>query len=166
VDIHDHPLCKAGAQGYVPLDYVADARHLPFEDNSIEEVFTDRMIEHMPQADVDKMFREFYRVLVPGGKLDAATIDISSICRDFLNAKNIEQKYMSIRQIYGGQDTSLATYDYHCMGYDEEILYEKLRVAGFVSIQMIHQENYQTPVNFLTIRAVGYKQQTPDNNKE
>jgi len=44
---------------------VADAENLPFADNSFDAVMGHAILHHVP--DVDKVFREVYRVMKPGG---------------------------------------------------------------------------------------------------
>lgn len=44
-------------------------RTLPFGDSSVEAIFTEHVIEHVPMADAVYFFREAYRVLAPGGSL-------------------------------------------------------------------------------------------------
>ncbi len=59
---------------YDPLrkpDVVADACHLPFEDNSYHTIICTEMLEHV--IDPKQVAREFYRVLDTGGKLILTT---------------------------------------------------------------------------------------------
>lgn len=49
------------------LDLVADVQELPIANNSIDTIFCSQVIEHVP--DTAKTFREFHRVLRPGGLL-------------------------------------------------------------------------------------------------
>lgn len=63
-------------QGYINLDgrnlpevdVVRDIlRGLPFADNSIEEVFSENFMEHLPQTECIWVMNEIWRVLIPGG---------------------------------------------------------------------------------------------------
>lgn len=40
---------------------------MPFDDNSIEEVYASHFIEHIPQDKVIWFFNEVYRILIPNG---------------------------------------------------------------------------------------------------
>ena len=40
---------------------------LPYEDNSVDVIFTSAVIQHNTHPDKEKVIREFYRVLKPGG---------------------------------------------------------------------------------------------------
>lgn len=55
---------------YHPKDQFIKAdlfKEIPFEDNSIEEVYASHFIEHIPQDKVIWFFNEVYRILIPGG---------------------------------------------------------------------------------------------------
>lgn len=54
----------------VDLDYPGyDGTHLPFEDSSQQFVFASHIMEHIPQADLDAAFLDWFRVLRVGGVL-------------------------------------------------------------------------------------------------
>jgi predicted SAM-dependent methyltransferase len=50
-------------------------RGLPLEDSSLDGVFSEGFIEHIPLADGDQVLAECYRVLKPGGTLRVCTPD-------------------------------------------------------------------------------------------
>jgi SAM-dependent methyltransferase len=53
------------------LDVVADARRLPFRDNSIDRISADSVIEHIAQSEL--VLAECHRVLKPGGLVKMVT---------------------------------------------------------------------------------------------
>jgi len=55
---------------------VADAEHLPFEDNSFDVVYSWGVLHHSPNT--DRCFQEAYRVLRPGGALRAMVYHVRS----------------------------------------------------------------------------------------
>jgi SAM-dependent methyltransferase len=57
---------RLGLSGLVET-VAADGEHLPFEDGSFDLVFGHAVLHHLP--DLDQAFREFERVLAPGGML-------------------------------------------------------------------------------------------------
>ena len=55
---------------------IASLTDLPNEDNTFSHVCCISVIEHIPRADLEKVLREFYRVLIPGG-ICILTVDVS-----------------------------------------------------------------------------------------
>lgn len=56
---------------HVNPDVQATATHLPFADESFSHVIMDQVLEHVPHDDVPQLLTEVYRVLLPGGTLEA-----------------------------------------------------------------------------------------------
>lgn len=53
------------------IDYVCDiTKGLPFEDNSIDEVYSQDFLEHIPQDKAVFVINEICRVLKPGGRME------------------------------------------------------------------------------------------------
>jgi SAM-dependent methyltransferase len=68
------------------VDYVADAaRSLPFDDNTFEVIYASHILEHIPWYQVDAVFREWVRVLAPGGALEICVPDGLKICQELVN---------------------------------------------------------------------------------
>lgn len=59
--------------------YLNAAKRLPFPDNSLDAIFTEHFIEHLPQEDAVLFTREAFRVLRPGGVLRQATPDLEKL---------------------------------------------------------------------------------------
>ncbi|MFH1551689.1 MAG: class I SAM-dependent methyltransferase [bacterium] len=49
-------------------DIIASALDLPFEDNSVEEIYSAHLVEHFLPQDAEKFFMEIYRVLKKGSR--------------------------------------------------------------------------------------------------
>ena len=65
VDIDHKDILRAAATGKYKETIVADARKLPFKDNTFGTIISISTLEHIP--DNSKVFREAFRVLKPGG---------------------------------------------------------------------------------------------------
>lgn len=65
VDIDYKEILKAAATGKYAKTIVADARNLPFRDNSFASAISISTLEHIP--DNEEVFKEAFRVLKPGG---------------------------------------------------------------------------------------------------
>jgi SAM-dependent methyltransferase len=71
--------------GYVGVDFnpdvdpdvLADVEHLPFEDNSVDEIYASHVLEHLPYGNT--ALQEWLRVLKPGGMLTVVVPDINGI---------------------------------------------------------------------------------------
>jgi len=64
------PYIGVDAISFEGVDVVHDLRCAPWpwEDNSIDEVFSSHFLEHLPGSDRIVFFNELHRVLKPGGK--------------------------------------------------------------------------------------------------
>ena len=69
---------KNKKEGYIGIDIdpesnadvFASALNLPFDDNSVDEVHSRHMVEHLNPDEAEKFFNEIYRVLKIGGEAD------------------------------------------------------------------------------------------------
>jgi len=50
-------------------DVIASALNLPFDDDSIDEVYSSHLVEHFTPEEAHIFFNEIYRVLKKGGKI-------------------------------------------------------------------------------------------------
>lgn len=105
---------------------VADVKHLPFEDNSFDIVFSHTLIEHLP---FDDFIKEQKRVLKKGGKLIIMRVDM---------VKKNDKPFMyledEINQVYSGISYPKNT---NVGGYleDPDITMQRLDQYGFNKIK-------------------------------
>ncbi len=66
LDINEQEILKAAATGKYKKTIAADARNLPFKNNTFRTVISISTLEHIPNN--AKVFKESFRVLKPGGK--------------------------------------------------------------------------------------------------
>jgi predicted SAM-dependent methyltransferase/dTDP-4-dehydrorhamnose 3,5-epimerase-like enzyme len=66
----------------VVVDY--DLFDLPFMNNSVDEIRSEALIEHLPFIEEPKFFKEVVRVLKPGGLLYLTTVDFEKACEKWL----------------------------------------------------------------------------------
>lgn len=68
------------------IDHVADARSLPFPDNSFDLIYASHIIEHVPWYDTVKLLAEWNRVLKPDvGALEVWTVNALKVARELLD---------------------------------------------------------------------------------
>jgi predicted SAM-dependent methyltransferase len=65
-----------------------DIFNLPYPDNSVDEIRTEGLIEHLPFVDEPRFLYEIVRVLKPGGKLYLSTVDFEMAVKQWLAAKD------------------------------------------------------------------------------
>ena len=118
-------------------------RGIPLADRSMQGVFSEHCLEHLPIATGDQLLRECYRVLRPGGTLRIVVPDgelylsgyVRSLSGDagrlpFADGDGYEGIYtpiMSVNRIFGRFG--------HRFIYDYETLRELLGRHGFVDIE-------------------------------
>ena len=61
-----------------------DLFNLPFLNNSVDEIRSEALIEHLPFIEEPKFFKEVVRVLKPGGLLYLTTVDFEKACEKWL----------------------------------------------------------------------------------
>jgi predicted SAM-dependent methyltransferase len=126
--------------------YLDATKPFPFPDASLDYVFSEHMIEHIPFLDACHMLRECHRVLKPGGGIRLATPDLAQLLALHVEAPNIEQsayiawtitnflpKQTPVRSIHV-LNNQFRNYGHQFL-FDEPCLREVLSNAGFVSIQ-------------------------------
>jgi glycosyltransferase involved in cell wall biosynthesis len=94
---HDYTEGFINVDFYAPDDAQCDVRfdvmELPYPDNSVDEIKAFHIIEHFDFFEIQKVLKEWHRVLKPGGRLWMETPDFLESCRSFVEgnpAMNIE----------------------------------------------------------------------------
>ena len=65
-----------------------DLFDLPYQKNSVDEIRSEGLIEHLSFIDEPKFFNEVVRVLKPNGKLFLSTVDFERTAKQWLDAKD------------------------------------------------------------------------------
>jgi predicted SAM-dependent methyltransferase len=117
------------------VDHVGDATDLSrFEDNTFTELYASHIAEHLDYTgQLQAALQEWFRVLQPGGKLYLAVPDLEMLAKILLakDQTTLEQRMHVIRMIFGGH---VDPYDYHVMGFTQELLAMYLSGVGFKNI--------------------------------
>jgi len=128
--------------GYINVDWrrtlatdlVCDIRKLPYHANSTDRIELYHVIEHLPKCDLLDAFREWNRILYPGGKLIVECPDFDRSVEEYLQG-NEERLY----SIYGRQRFPGDT---HYWGYTVKRLKKCLQQTGFTNILEREPQDY------------------------
>ena len=111
----------------------------PLPDNSIDEILSVHVIEHISRKHVPQMFQEWYRILKPGGKVITEWPDVLKACKKIAKFPEIllsedRRDLKSTMFVFFFDDTR---YDsdsmIHRWGYSEQSLGETFKKYGFTS---------------------------------
>lgn len=112
----------AYAQG---ADIKAFADKLPYEDNSVDEIWSSHMLEHVGKFEVVPTLKEWFRVLKSEGKLTLRVPDLAWCCQWWLDHQTTGWD-MDI--LFGNQSRDGET---HKTGFNREIMVDYLHQARF-----------------------------------
>lgn len=114
---------------YPHIDIKADLRDLPFENSSIDFIYSCAAIEHFGRKEWKGVLNHWFKKLKPGGTLRLSTADFRAACERYMEAGNIEEL---LGLVIGGQKDE---YDWHGMIFDFEHLKTGLEEVGFVNVR-------------------------------
>jgi len=133
------------------------SKRLPWEDNSVEEIFAESVLEHLPHGVVFmnsssalcrahlntiRILTEWNRVLKTGGKCIIKVPNILGIINCYKTGK---MKYRDFWfYLYGGQEYEENT---HRSGFDPFTLREVMELAGFRDIAIRNAHKYEQPLD-------------------
>ena len=121
-------------------DYVGNAINLSrFADNTFAEIYASHVVEHFDyKNELELTLKEWWRVLIPGGKLYVSVPDLDTLAALFLQKDrlNIDECFFVMRMIFGGH---VDEYDYHVVGLNEDFLTSYLKIAGYINILRVKE---------------------------
>lgn len=130
-----------------------DLKGIP--NNSVSAIYSSHTLEHSSIGDgtLTATLREWRRVLRPNGILFVALPDLETIFRMYLDkSMDLQDKWMATMMIYGAQSDE---YDFHMVGFDEEILTSFLQQEGFCKVERVG--SYRLFDDTSDINYKGYK---------
>jgi SAM-dependent methyltransferase len=114
----------------VSPDVVADARMLPFRDESLDYAFSSHIIEHFSHREVAEALSEWARVLKKGGTMEIRCPDLRARALLFF----LRPSWGNVKDIYGGQSYNG---DQHRCGFSYGLLKHILEVHGIGDVKRI-----------------------------
>lgn len=132
-----------------------DILNLPYDNESVEEIITEHLIEHLPFCDEEKFFKECYRLLSKGGLLICETPDMEWLCEQFIkaedkftefykvgavdhyfgNKKSIEHRWGMITTHFFGNQNGEG--QFHCNAYTASKMKQIGQLIGFSKIEVV-----------------------------
>jgi predicted SAM-dependent methyltransferase len=129
----------------------------PIPDNSLNYVYAEQIIEHLPFEGGMVMLRESHRALAPGGKLRIATPDLRSLVRLFdKDDTEAERRFMTAQLKWEKisvteSEKPLFTMNLYFRAWGHQFLYDKqglqsaLESAGFHDIRFVRHHESDDP---------------------
>src|SRR5262245_6846979 len=141
-------------QGQAFLDAM---KPFPIPDNSLNYVYAEQVIEHLPFEGGMVMLRESYRALAPGGKLRVATPDLGQLValfdqadteaeRRFMTAQ-LKRENLSVKE----PERPLFTMNMYFRAWGHQFLYDRqtlksaLESVGFRDVRFLHHNESDDP---------------------
>ena len=129
-----------GNESSDPNSYVHDVSlAFPIPDNSVDEILTVHVIEHIDRRDIEQTFKEWIRILKPGGIVATEWPDMLKVCKEIVahpevlwSTDRAEMKrtmYLLFSNTIRYKDPAMR----HVWGYSEESLGKKFLEHGFSS---------------------------------
>lgn len=103
----------------VKPDVVADCLQLPYEDNTVDEIYAGHLLEHT--AIYENALAEWYRVLKPGGKITITVPDTGKALEQY--KKGIISLELLNQVVFGADDRNEQN---HHQVFTEYILLEQM----------------------------------------
>jgi len=120
------------------VDHIGNAKDLScFESEIFQELYASHVLEHLDyQGELQSALNEWYRVLVPGGKLYVSVPDMDALSRLFLAKAKLpmQERFYVMQMMFGGHENE---YDFHGVGLNQEFLEYFLKEAGFVELARV-----------------------------
>lgn len=120
-------------------DVVCDVRHLPVPDQTFDIVYSSHVLEHFSWRSVDKILKEWCRVLKVGGELRLVVPNIRHVAKRLLEDQIIPT---DMWVIYGEQDYAK---NYHAVCFTPNILKGLVESLGIFEDIQIKEGNFEGP---------------------
>jgi len=122
---------------YAPIDA------LPFAPESVDEIRSVQVLEHMETKRVPEVLRHWHAMLKPGGIAHVDVPDFEETARQLLAQPDEPSKDWFYRLIYGSQKNAHA---FHRSGFSPARLERLLREAGFREVRHLQNTLHFYPV--------------------
>lgn len=112
------------------VDVVAEAGDMPFDQESLAELFSAHLLEHFPQERLRREILPYWKSLLkPGGVLRAVVPDAEAMLRGYRNSRVSYEEFREVT--FGAQDYDG---DFHFNMFTPDSLSKLLEEAGFIGV--------------------------------
>lgn len=125
----------------VKPDVVCDIRRLPVPDQTFDIVFSSHTLEHFSWTSVDKVLKEWSRVLKVGGELRIVVPNLRHVAQRLLDDTVYPTDFWVL---YGEQDYAK---NFHATGFTPNILTSLVESMGVYEDIEIHEGDFSGPPN-------------------
>jgi SAM-dependent methyltransferase len=129
-------------------DIIADIRHLPYKNNSVDEIEASHVLEHFDGIILPFLLSEWYRILKPLGELYIETPHLVKTVKK-LRFSNYSTQKRSLRFLFGIDIPG----NFHKFGFTPSFLKKTLEEVGFSKIKEKKPLSFKTEKG-LRIKAV------------
>lgn len=124
------------AVDYPHVDHVSTIDNLSFiPDDSVDLIYNCHVLEHFKRREVERVLREWWRVLRPGGMLRTSVPDFAALGEIYRRTGKLD---LVIGPLFGRQDY---LYNIHYNVFDFQTLSLSLQRAGFAEIERYDWRN-------------------------
>lgn len=143
--------------GFTAIDrkFGTEAYPLNYPDSSVEEIRCSHMLEHLSYQEAQDAFKEWNRVLKPGGRLRVSVPDVRKV------AASIDTSEEWRFHLMGGQTDQN---DFHKSAYDDGLLRAHFDKFGFDRVQNWLSPNTDSAAHPCSLNLEGYKKEQEVEN--
>lgn len=118
-------------------DLVTDALNLPYEIETVDEIYAGHLLEHLTWDEGQNALRHWLNLLKKGGIIRITVPDFDVLARKYLSSPTAEaMRRMNELYIY-----SYCQESHHRYCYGEELLKAAMTEAGFISLEKVPQNH-------------------------
>lgn len=135
----------------------------PIPDNSVDEIFTSHVIEHIMPDDVPGMLKEWLRILKPGGFVATEWPDLLKCCQFIVDdpsriyTEDRKAQKRAVAGIYGRISVYKDPAMLHKWGYSAESMCKLKESVGYSKTEIQEPIHPKTRKPMIDSRVVGYK---------
>lgn len=118
----------------IVCDVFADARNLPYNPNSVEEIRSVQLFEHFSFKEGESLLTYWHQLLNPGGIVHIDIPDLDGTIELYTNANSQKDRDWAVRLLFGSQKNK---FGFHKAMYSKTTIKRLLKSVGFKNIKFL-----------------------------